>query len=181
MLRNKTVTVPELIMKNLIIFIIFLYASAAYSLCEDSKFAKDSSVSSNDHTAKLLVKEDAEFNSYFVQFDGDFDQLLTKVKKEDCGWGVFEPSGILEFFSISSEYSLFQFSWDYNPSGSAYADKYFCYMYLQFEEEAEVLYNSCENVIDDPGLPKGFTSYDIKNGKLTLTDENDLIVFEKGL
>ncbi len=81
-------------MKNLIIFIIFLYASAAYSLCEYSKFAKDSSVSSNDHAAKLLVKEDAEFNSYFVQFDGDFDQLLTKVKKKTVA-GVF--SNLLEY------------------------------------------------------------------------------------
>lgn len=169
-------------MKSLIALILSFYASSAFSLCEDSKFANKSASSTNGHTAKILAREDkVGYLSYLVQFDGGFEQTLTHIEKESCGWGVVEPSSILGFKTVSPVHSIYEFSWYYLPGGSAYAGKYFCYMYVQLDDDPEALFNSCSRLIDEPGLPDGFTRFEFRDNKLIITDEDNEVVFEKKL
>ncbi len=166
------------------IFLFVALAGNAYGVCGNAGFSRNESAVSNSHRAEIYIIEKSEDKyAFMVGFDSEFEEILTLVKKDECDRTDLRPFRMANFQPVSEVNNIYEFSWYYEPGGSAYAGKYLCFMYVRFSKEFEKIYNSCEELVNNPGLPPGYggTIGQIVGEKLIIEDHTGRVVHESKL
>lgn len=174
-------------MRILLFAFLVIVSVNAFSLCSETLFQDGDELVSNGHSVRLASDELNGKYRYFVMIDGSHEEVLTILNRKSCGNDFLEPRSIVGWGPISDSDDplntpIYEFYWDYVPVAQAYPGKYFCFMYVLFDSKPDVLFNSCQYAVDNPGVPKEVhTGGTLKNGVFTVESHNGDTLYKENL